>query len=158
MCCCAASESVYVDTIAPMFGLDHNCPIWIVKKDGNIAVWPCGGTFSGPQVTVGAVYEVKGQSEPKPTSESPLLSSPFGAYVHPPYSGSMRPNSLVTPVHPSLKRKKGWTKTVVVVSLKKRWLSGKRKFQSGVTHVSLYTSSPCTVRKVTDVSRKLALI
>ena len=72
MCCCAASESVYVDTIAPMFGLDHNCPIWIVKKDGNIAVWPCGGTFSGPQVTVGAVYEVKGQSEPKPTSESPL--------------------------------------------------------------------------------------
>ena len=152
-----------VNTIAPMFELDPNRPIWIVKKNGNIAVWPRGGTFSGPLVTIGGVYEVKGQPvQPIPTSDSPAPSSPFGAYMVPPYSTSMRPNPLMTPVHPPVKRKKGWSKTVVVVSLKKR--DGKGSSMKGnskveyeiVTQVtvSLDSSSPCTVRKVTDLVSK----
>ena len=80
----------------------------------------------------------------------------------PPYSGSMRPNPLVTPEHLPMKRKKGWRKTVVVVSLKKR--DGKGSSTKGnskveyeiVTQitVSLDSSSPCTVRKVTDLVSK----
>ena len=49
-----------VDNIPPMFELDSTRPLWIVRKSGNIAVWPRGGLFSGPLVVVGAVYEVKG--------------------------------------------------------------------------------------------------
>ena len=101
--------------------MDSSHLIWIVKKNGNIAVWPCGGTFLGPLRTVGGVYEVKAQPlQLKPTSDSPTLYSPFGAYMLPPYPGSMWPSPLVTPAHPPVKRKKGWSKTVVLVLFRKR--------------------------------------
>ena len=49
-----------VESIASMFELDPNRPVWIVKRSGNIAVFPRGGIFSGPLVSPGAVYDVKG--------------------------------------------------------------------------------------------------
>ena len=145
-----------------MFEMDSSLPIWIVKKNGNIAVWPRGGTFSGPLITVSGVYEVKGQPlQLKPTSEPPTSASPFGAYMLPPYSGSMRPSPLVTQAHPPVKRKKGWSKTVVLVSLRKR--EGKGGSTKGnsrveydiVTQVTVtLDSSSCTVRRVADLVSK----
>ena len=46
-----------VDNIAPMFELHSTQPAWIVCKNGNIAVWPRSGLFSGPLVVAGAMYE-----------------------------------------------------------------------------------------------------
>ena len=69
-----------------------------------------------------------------------------------PYSGSMRPNASMTPVYLPAKRKKGWSKTVVVVSLKKR--DSKGSSMKGNSKVVLLDSSPCTICKVTDLVSK----
>ena len=104
-----------MNNIAAMFDLDPKCSVWIVRKSGNIVLWPHGGMFSGPLLAVGGVYEVKGQSlHPQPASDSP---SPFGAYMVSPYSGTSQKNA---PVHSPMKKKKTWSKTVEVVLLKKR--------------------------------------
>ena len=78
-----------VESIASMFDLDPNRPIWIVKKSGNIAVWPQGGQFSGPLVVPSAVYDVRGHlpstAEGAATSSAGSgqldTTSPFGAYT-----------------------------------------------------------------------------
>ena len=111
-----------------MFDLDPSRPVWIVRKNGNYAVWPREGQFSGPLVTVGGVYEVKGQTldedhQPEAKVTAVASSSPFGAYAFPTYSRP-HPSSLLSPaVHPPVKRKKGWSKTIIVVSLRRK--SGK---------------------------------
>ena len=120
-----------VESIGSMFDLDPNRPIWFVKKSGNIAVWPWGGQFSGPLVVPTAVYDVKGH--PPSTAEVAATvsagsgqldtTSPFGAYTSPVYS--KRSPVLAQFPHPPMKRKKGWNKTIIVVSLKKEKWQGK---------------------------------
>ena len=137
-----------------MFDLDPKCAIWIIRKSGNIVLWPRGGMFSGPLLAVGGVYEFKGQPlHPRPASDSP---SPFGAYTVSPYSGASRQNALV---HPPMKKKKTWSKSVEVVSLKKREGVGASKMGNSkveyetVTQVtvSFSSQSSCSVRKVTEM-------
>ena len=98
-----------------MFELDPNRPVWIVKKSGNIAVWPRGGQFSGPLVVPNAVYEVKGHPldaethSPLAVSAASSASSPFGAYAFPTHKNPM-PSQLVHPhphPHPPKKRRRG---------------------------------------------------
>ena len=110
-----------VDNIAPMFGLDPTRPLWIVRKNGNIAVWPRGGLFSGPLVVAGAMYDMKGHgieaNHPTARTENAAgPSSPFGLYAFPTYSTS----PFAQAPHPPAKKKKGFGKTIIVVSLKRK--------------------------------------
>ena len=148
-----------------MFDMDPARPLWIVRKSGNIVVWPRGGLFSGPLVVVGAVYEVKGHGgvdtthPPAATESAAGPSSSFGAYAFPTYSSS----SPLGPGAPHLpaKKKKGFGKTVVVVSLRKKagtTSKGDTKLEYEiVTQITvLMDSSTCNVRRVTElVERQL---
>lgn len=143
-----------VESIAPMFNLDSGRPLWIVRKNGNMAVWPRGGKFTGPLVLPGAAYEVRGHM---PTDNSNagkgVSSSPFGVYTSPSFSGS------TAAAGPS--KKKTWTKVIMIITIKKRG-GEKRPWKGNVkveyevvtqTHVTLDSSS-CTVRRVTELLRK----
>ena len=77
-----------MESIASIFDLNPDRPVWIVKKSGNIAVWPWGGQFSGPLLVPGAVFDVKGHlfnaESPTPVAAASATSgsrSPFGAYT-----------------------------------------------------------------------------
>ena len=52
-------------SIAPMFNLDSGRPLCIIRKNGNMAVWPRGGggEFTGPLVLPAAAYEVRGHMD-----------------------------------------------------------------------------------------------
>ena len=60
--CACLSLTIGVDKIAPLFGLDSMRLIWLVKKQGNLAVFPRSGSgrFEGHLIQPGDVYEVKG--------------------------------------------------------------------------------------------------
>ena len=143
-----------------MFGLDSTRPLWIVRKNGNIAVWPRGGLFSGPLVVAGAMYDVKGHgieaNHPTARTESAAgPSSPFGSYAFPTYSTSR----FAQAPHPPAKKKKGFGKTIIVVSLKRKSGSVASKGNTHpkleyeiVTQVTvLLDSSTSNVRKVTEL-------
>ena len=80
-----------VESIAPMFNLDPGRPLWIVTKAGNIAVWLRGGKFTGPLVTPGSAYEVRGHVPPASPVPMSLpgadtrrdVSSTFSVYTSP---------------------------------------------------------------------------
>ena len=149
-----------VESIAPMFNLDPGRPLWIVRKAGNIAVWPRGGKFTGPLVTPGSAYEVRGHVPPASPVPMSLpgtdarrdVSSPFGVYTSPtagPLAG------------PSHMKKKAWSKSIMIISVRRRegkkdgW-KGNAKVDYEVvtqTHVTLDASS-CTVRRVTELLRR----
>ena len=134
-----------------------------MRKSGNIAVWPQGGVFSGPLVVVGGVYEVKGHKVDYTnhiiTAESLTApSSPFGTYSFPTYKH--RSNPVFFPAaHPHAPKKKtGWSKMVILVSLNKK---GKGSSKSAkveyeiVTQVTvLLDASTPSVRKVTELASK----
>ena len=109
-----------VESIAPMFKLDPGRPLWIVRKAGNIAVWPRGGKFTGPLVTPGFAYEVKEHvppASPVPTSLPGSdtrrdLSPPFGIYTSPTCS-------IAGPSHV----KKTWNKSIMIISVRRRDLT-----------------------------------
>ena len=148
-----------VESIAPMFNLDLGRPLWMVRKTGNIAVWPRGGIFSGPLVTPGSAYEVRGHvppASPVPTSLPGTdtrrdVSSPFGVYTS--------PTCLIA--GPSHTKKKTWSKSIMIISVRRRegikdgW-KGNTKVNYEVvtqTHVTLDASS-CTVRRVAELLKE----
>ena len=148
-----------VESIAPMFNLDPGRPLWIVRKAGNIAVWPRGGKFTGPLVTPGSAYEVRGHvppASPLPTSLPGSdtrrdLLSPFGIYTSPTCS-------IAGPSHV---KKKTWNKSIMIISVRRR--EGKKDAWKGntkvdyevvtQTHVTLDASS-CTVRRVAELLKR----
>ena len=150
--CHLSQTSLQVDSIASMFNLDPGRPLWIVRKSGNIAVWPRGGLFSGPLVVVGGVYDVKGHkldaTQLAAAVESAVASSsPFGQHALATYN-KRRTNTI-----------KKWSKTVIIVSVKKR--SGKLSKGHGkveydiVTQVTvLLDATTSTVRRVTELVGK----
>ena len=146
-----------VNAIAPMFDMDQSRALWLVQKPGNVAVWPRGGLFSGPRISAGMTYEVKGQPLQR-QAQLPLPSSPFGAYMPTPH----HTHGMTAP-HPPLKRKKVWSKTVILVSLKKKEgvKGGTTKGNSRVQYeivtqvtVTLDSSSPCSVPRVAELVAK----
>ena len=133
-------------------------------------MWPRGGQFSGPLVVSGAVYEVKGHQfdgESQDTGAAVAAvaspSSPFGAYPFPTYSRPLPHQKalLAQPPHPSMKRKRGWSKTIIIVSLKKKnskgtaWKGNMRVEYQIVTQVSIFlNASSSTVQKVTNLVKQ----
>ena len=100
--------------IASIFDLNPDRPVWIVKKSGNIAVWPRGGQFLGPLLVPGAVYDVKGHlfnaESPTPVAAASATSgssSPFGAYTSPTYCGQLAIKSQRLPLPSFLIEKEG---------------------------------------------------
>ena len=136
-------------------------PIWLVKKQGNLAVFPRSrsGRFEGHLIQPGDVYEVKGHCEGSNGGSSPQASTSavqsasasFGAYAMPTYTPP--------PPHPPVvSRKKTWRKTIVLVSVKK---SVKGKEKSGAVYYDIITQvvvnlSPatCNVREVSQLVAK----
>lgn len=142
-----------------MFELDQCRAIWLVQKPGNVAVWPRGGLFSGPRISAGMTYEVKGQPLQRKTQLSSPLS-PFGPYMP-------LPNHTMTTPHPPIKRKKAWSKTIILVSLKKNEdvKGGTKKGNSRVQYeivtqitVTLDSSLSCSVPRVAGLVSKQANI
>ena len=129
-----------------------------------------GGQFSGPLLIPGAVYEVKGhvllsESQSTGTTPAPAVvtshpASPFGAYPFPTYPRPPK-TMLAQPPHPPMKRKKGWSKTIIIVSLKKKSSKGAasrgnmRVEYEIVTQVSVFLDpSSSTVRKVAELVKR----
>ena len=161
-----------MEKVAPIFGLDPAQPLWLVRKNGNIAVFPKGNRFTGPLIASGWAYEVKqqeaGSSSPGPSSRLPQAgsnsttpypvpppsTSAFGAYTGPTYS-----QPVLTPI-PASRSKKTWRKTIILVSLTRK--EGVRASKGNarvdyevVTQVVVnLSSSACTVSAVTDLVRK----
>lgn len=116
-------------------------------------------------MVVGTKYEVKGHrldaTHPTSAVESAVAPSPpFGAYAFPTYNTYNRPSLFSPAPHPPTKRKKGWSKTIIVVTLKKKSGSGSSKGNAKlvyeiVTQVSvLLDTSTSTVRQVTKLVGK----
>ena len=161
---CLISCSAQVDKIAPLFGLDPARPIWLVKKQGNLAVFPHSGSgrFEGHLIQPGDMYEVKGHCEgtnggsPATTTQASTsaMQSPdasFGVYAIPTYTAPQ-------PHPPVASRKKTWRKTIVLVSVKK---SVKGKEKSGAVCYDVITQvvvllSPaiCNVKEVSQFVAK----
>ena len=156
---CLFFACMQVESIAPMFNLDPGRPLWIVRKAGNIAVWPRGGKFTGPLVTPGSAYEVRGHVPPASPVPMSLpgtdtrrdVSSPFGVYTSPTCS-------IAGPSHT---KKKTWSKSIMIISVRRRegkkdgW-KGNTKVEYEVvtqTHVTLDASS-CTVRRVAELLKR----
>ena len=138
-----------------------------------MAILLCGHGVgnSGPLVVPNAVHDVRGH--PPSTAEGAATSSagsgqldttsPFGAYTSPTYS--KRSPVLVQFPHPLMKRKKGWNKKIIVVSLKKRSGKGSTKGNPKVqyeicsnTNIRILGVSSSTVRQVTElVKRQIGL-
>ena len=155
--------------------MDPTQPLWLVRRNGNIAVFPKGNRFTGPLIAAGWAYEVKsrqqeaGSSSPGPSSHLPQAGvsmtpyptppppsvSAFGAYTGPTCSQP----TMSVPISTS-RSKKTWRKTIILVSLTKREGVRACKGKSRVDHevvtqvVVNLGPSACSVSSVTDLVRK----
>ena len=77
-----------------MFDMDPALPLWIVRKSGNIVVWPRGGLLSGPLVVVGAVYELRDTEEWTPH----ILQQLQRVQLAPPHPSEHQPTPGRVPV------------------------------------------------------------
>ena len=133
-------------------------PVWLVKKEGNLAVFGRAGKFDGPLVEPGAAYEVKGYNDggnggspPAGPSTSAHFGGPstsFGSYSLPTYI----PPQLAQPTAP---QKKTWRKTIVLVFVKKS-TKGKGQIKYDVITQVVVNLSPatCSVKEVFQLVAK----
>ena len=131
--------------------------IWLVKKQGNLAVFPRSrsGRFEGHLIQPGDMYKVKGHCEgtnggsPATTTQASTsaVQSPgasFGAYAIPTYTAPQ-------PHSPVASWKKTWRKTIVLVSVRK---SVKVKEKSGTVCYDVITQVVVLLSQLFVMSRK----